>query len=677
MSFIPNEPSTFISIKLTDSGRRQLSLGQLTFTKAVFSDREIDYTVGRTSSFSISNSRVMSPKDSNPAFNVNFDNSGGLVLEGNQVTSARQIATATTITAGFFTGSTNSFAIDQNLYLGRATITYSASTSLSGGSVLTFDAGGYTANTGDLVYIPWEPIQNSGKTYANNTLISSGNPTNALWYRVSGKTSALQVTLDRSIPNFGIPIGTSGTTQKINAYFYPYNGVEVYYGSAATLSTKVWNMNIVRTNTIEGSLSTSSGFTTYGSVEYAGAKHYFGFSSDTKAVGIIHFTNEYSGNTYAEQFVEKTFVLTLPTVMWHNVGDDNGQAKAFGLTAYDYYGDSYFDVSANTTFRFLRDGIGSTSKIIGRVYHKIKMAVITDQELLASLTYKSNRSYTLPEPLVTLAANPKFPLTTSQATGLCKSGYTYFVSYIPESLSAYTSGASFGYGTVLHCEYIATINGETDVNGNAQYLSVNFPSKAFPYLRSSANTLPSSSYSGTGWNANSVQILVNEQLSSVGYNKGNVPATGWIRVSDKNALGNGVYSSNTYSDLTIDPLKLAGYNFVISQEDYNSGSTYSLGTMFTGGSDSLYFGGESFVYGNLDVNILSTTYKTSIVAFAKNDQLNSSDNNTYDSELDAQTYITEIGILDQDNNLVAVGKPTYPMRKTIGRFLTFQLEIDF
>ncbi len=680
MSFLTNEPQTFINIKLLDYGRRQLSLGKLTFTSCVFSDSEVDYNVSRTSAFSLGNSRVMSPKDANPFFNINFDGSAPLLLQGNQVTSAKQIATASTQTAGFFTGTTNAYAIDQTEFLGQASITYSATTCLTGDSVINFDAGGYSAKTGDLVYIPWRPIQNSGASYSTSTIILSANPTNALWYRVSATTDSaiypgvLDVTLDRPIPNFGIVAGLTGITETINAYFYPFNGIETYYGSAATISTKVWNMNIVRTNTVEGSLNVQSGVTTYGSVQYAGAKHFFGFSSDTKAVGIIHFTNEYTGNTYAEQFVEKTFKLTLPTIMWHNVGADNGGGIAYGLTTYDSFGDSFFDVSANTTFRFLRDGIGSTNKIVGRVYHKLKMAVITDQELLASMTYKSNRSYTLPEPLVALTSNPKFPLTTSQATGLCKSGFTYFVTYVPENYSAYTFGASYGYAPALHCEYIATIDGQSDINGNPQYLSMNFPSTSFPYMRSSANL---DAFSGTGWNANSVQLLVNEQPTSSGYNKGNVPTDGWKRVSNQNLGGNGIYSGNTYSDLTIDPLKLAGYNFIISQEDFNSGSTYSLGVDFTGGTDTLFFGDESFVYGNLDVNILSTTYKTSIIAYAKNDEINSSNNYTFDSDLDSNTYITEIGILDQNNNLVAVAKPTYPIKKSIGRFLTFQLEIDF
>ncbi len=45
MSFLPKEPTTFINIKLTDTGRRLLSLGRLTYDKAALSDREINYEI--------------------------------------------------------------------------------------------------------------------------------------------------------------------------------------------------------------------------------------------------------------------------------------------------------------------------------------------------------------------------------------------------------------------------------------------------------------------------------------------------------------------------------------------------------------------------------------------------------------------------------------------------------
>ena len=54
-----------------------------------------------------------------------------------------------------------------------------------------------------------------------------------------------------------------------------------------------------------------------------------------------------------------------------------------------------------------------------------------------------------------------------------------------------------------------------------------------------------------------------------------------------------------------------------------------------------------------------------------------SNNETFDSLVDENTYITEVAILDNQNNTVAVGKPTYPLKKANSRYLAFQLIIDF
>ena len=66
MSFNLQEPTTFINIKLTDQGRRMLSLGALSFSKAVLSDREVDYSIDRTGDYIISNNRVLAPAEFYP-----------------------------------------------------------------------------------------------------------------------------------------------------------------------------------------------------------------------------------------------------------------------------------------------------------------------------------------------------------------------------------------------------------------------------------------------------------------------------------------------------------------------------------------------------------------------------------------------------------------------------------
>lgn len=676
MSFLLNEPTTFINIKLTDDGRRMLSLGQLEFSKAVFSDREVNYGFDRPD-YDIENNVILGPKDYHPNFTINLDGTSAITLSQAQVGSTKQIITASTTDAGFFTGNTNSFYYDLTQSIGTAKIQYSAFTPNGTSEIEVFSGSSYFPSGGELIYIPWQPIQNSGFTSSSTSTVPSGNSTVGLWYRVfSADSSSYTIGLDRPVPHFGFT-GAS-TNQEVDIYFYPFSGVGSYYGSASTIETKVWNMNIVRTSSVPGTSSSISGYTTYGSVEYNGFKTYLGFSSDTREVGIIHYTNKWTGNTYAEQLVEGTVVLDIPNVMWHKYSANLGEAVGYGVRLYDSYGSYIYDSAAQTTYKYLRDGTSSSSNIVGRVYHKLKLFVITDSELLTAISYKSNRNYTLPEPVVGLSTVPKYPLTTSDATGLTNSGYTYFVTYATESDSIYTSGSSFGYPNSLPCSYIQKIEGQVDAQGNPQYLTVSFPSNSFPYLRKSANMEPSSSFSGTGWNSNKFQIYVNEQLTSSGYEIDTVPADEWIKISD--GIGNGIYTGDT-SDLTIDPLKLSAYQFVISREDYTSGVTYTLNSDLYNrnniDTNGLTFGSESFFFGKVKTDILATVFKTTITTYATNTQFNSSSNGTFDSLSDSTIYITEIGILDSNNTLVAVGKPTRPLRKDSGRYLTFQLELDF
>lgn len=678
----------FISIKLSDVGRRMLSLGKLSFDSAVLSDREIDYNIVQPNdiTYNISSNYILAPVDYQPFLYTNLDGSSAMTLSltPGSVTSAKQFATAVTNVAGFmnFVASADTFSYDETKLLQGTnptilnTISYSSQTFGGFSIILDNPTGSYFPNVGDLLYVSgWNPIQNSGNTYSSSSVIQSGNPTVGLFYRVSATTSPNIVYLDRPIPNFG---NTSLSTQKINIYSYPYNGIYTYYGTAATVNPNVWNMSIVHTNSVEGTPTSAiiSGYSSYSSILYNGALQYFGFSAQT--IGLIHFSNQYIGNAYAEQLIEGSVELDIPNIMWHNNVAGNG--IGYGLTLFDSAATTIFDPVAQTTYRYLQDGVTTGSTIVGRVYHKLKMFVITDPELLAAMTYKSNRNYTLPPLQLGLSSNPAFPLiTSSSVSGLTQSGYTYYVTYIAESLSAYTSGVTFGYPAPLHCTNIQSIVGATDVNGNPQYLTASFPSNTyggnpFPYLRNSVNMGANSPFSGTGWNANRVQILMNVQPNGL-YLPGNVPANGWVRISSGSS-GNGIYTGST-GDLTIDPSKLAGYQFVISQQDYNSGTTYVLNTALTINQEVLNFGDEAMFFGNVNVNILATAYKTLITVFAPNNSLNTSLNTSFDPELNTNTYITEIGILDNNQNLVAVGKPTSPIPKNLGRFLGFQLEMDF
>ena len=652
-------------------------MGALTFNKIILSDREINYSMGR-SGYDLCHNRVLSPKDDQPKFNFNFDASTPATINGQNLTSARQIVTAMTNSIGFFSGGSGGFFIKttasegQGEPLGVAEIDYSL-TIPSGGTEIYFTAGGYSANTGNLVYIPWEPPQYSGITNSGSTIFS-GRPNVSLWYRVQGR-SGLKLDLDRSTPNFGNS-SIAGSTQKIKAYFYPFGEVEDYYGSGVTTNCGIWNMNIIRTSSEIGTTVAMSGYTTYGSIDFNGTKQYLGFDNETKAFGIIHYTNKYSGNTYAEQLVPGTVKLEIPNIMWHKYFSTQvGQEMSYGITLYDSYGNNIFDNVAQTSYKELRDGISSTSNVVGRVYYKLKIIIITDQELLTVLTYKSNRNYTLPK--VNLNLMPSN--SVANATGLCKTDYSYYVTYVTYS-NTYLSGTSYGYPQSLPCSYVERIDGQTDSNDMGSVLAVSFPSFAFPFMRNSANL---ETLSGTGWNANSIQILLQEITTSATTLVGDLPTGNWKLIS--NGIGNGIYTGETGQN-TIAPQSLQSHAFMITQQDYDSGTTYSLIGQFSAftsnidfaASSGLTFGNETFFYGNLTTGIQANVFKTIITVFARNDEFNSSTyNSTFNSLYDENTFITEIGILNANDELVAVAKPSYPIKKNESRYLAFQLELDF
>lgn len=681
MSYLPQEPITFINIKLTDDGRRMLSLGQLNFAKAILSDREINYGIDRIAGYDIScSNRILSPKDAQPILPlVNFDGTPPIPFQS--IGSARQIVSAATSSTGFFTGSTQNWGLDSTQSLGYSKISYSASTP-DGSTQINMSGGTYFPKAGDLMFVMWEPIQNSGKTYSSNTLIASGNPIVALWNRViSASTGTSTVYLDRNLPNFGATNASS--MQAVNAYFYPYNGIADYYGSATTIQTQVWNMNIVRTSSVIGTGISTSGYTSYGSIEYNGTKQYLGFSSETRDMGIIHYSNNFSGNTYAEQLVEGTVVLDIPYIMWHNTASNAGQAMTWGISLSDYAGPTIFDNLAGTSYRQLRDGSSTSSMIVGRVYHKLKIIVITDPELLTALTYKYNRNYTLPPLTLDSTIVPKYPLSIADATGILETGYSYYVTYVVEDYLQYMSGLSFGYPQTVNCNYISKIDGVGDINGDPQYLKVNFASNGFPFMRNGANMDASSSYSGTGWAASKVQLLVNKVSTTTYPNMkiDNLPTDNWKLISDELYGGNGIFSGGSSS---IDPVNLLTFTYIASQEDYNSGSTldlsgkYSAFTMNVNFQQSgLTFGDESFFFGNVKADILATVFKTVLTVLVPDTSYNSTASSSFNSLLDNDTFITEIGVLDASNTLVGVGKPTYPIKKNSSRYLAFQLEIDF
>lgn len=710
MPYIQPEPSTFFNIKLTDQGRLALSEGYLSFVSIILSDNEIDYSVTRLNNYNLFNNKILDIASFPPdGTSENMDGRLENLLLANQIEDLQgervrsqielnEPLTNFNITTEkiTITASTSSTTISNFVSLSK-TLTYSNNSTNWGTNKITLGAAGGTPSVGQLICIPWVSPDYSG-TYDSNNLPQS-EPSVLSFYKItSAVTSGTVYLVDRPIPDF-----STGNNPVLTCQIFNDNIIESHLGTGYTTDPGIWNMNIVRTNTVMGTqLSVAngvSGYTTYGSIEFNGTRNYFGFTEDTPAFGVIHYTNKWTGNTYGERFVEGTFELNLPGIMWyHNVNSyyNNDQSIPFttlnssgttwGVYLTDFTGDTKYDPVTKSTYRDLIDGRTDKSLVVGRVYHSLQVVLITDQELLTALTYKSNRNYTLPNFEASTSLTPQigfYPPGSISATTLSgytaspfiEDGFDYFVTYIMEN-DPYTSSSSIGNAPSLPCGYIKKIDGLNSSNGNKLYLKVRFPySNSFPYMRDDTE-LASTNY-GTGWNANTCQILINKQSSFAGYDIQNVPYTEWRRISNKSLGGNGVYRASDYGLNTIDPKLLNSYEFIISEEDFNSGSTYVINTGLTSGQSFLNFGDECFVYGTIKTGIASVVYKSSIQIYLDDTEVNSSINPTFDPERDKSTYITEVTIMDEFQRVVAVGKPTYPIKKNNTRWITLKLEMDF
>jgi len=427
---------------------------------------------------------------------------------------------------------------------------------------------------------------------------------------------------------------------------------------------------------------------------------------DQKCAGFIHYTNNSTTDFYGEKFAmkdttmttigeAKNFKLHLPWLMWHKkssqgsgVGTGAGNETILGQT---FYVDpqSYPDVfpvnphlmlsSKNINmnddglryYHLWDDNIGSgaTPNRVGKVFPDYKMVVIDDEELLAAMSYKSNRSWTLPAP-----RTQKVPAGTGCPTGACATfgavqnpGESIYMTYLFENNTAGNAGVSTG----LHCNYYVSENlqpGETPFD-------IGFTLGAeFPYLRKDF------ALTGTGWEADTLHILWQivpngQKVSPHGWNMKNITSD-----IPNHTVGN-----------KIDSINIINQTFFITGNDTDSTcnptpTNYSLNDYITipqnGDLAGLNFGDEYFFYGSLETDIMATIYEMRHVVQLGAGQYVTSTNPTWIDYTTINGYtnprLTEIGLYDNENgfpDLMAIAKLQSPIERTSTQ--QFTISIDF
>ena len=435
MAFIEKKDPVVINIKITSKGRELLSTGNLSFKYFVIGDSEMDYAFNKATRLNPFNANILRPVDTNPNI-ISFitkNLSGGTSNPYNVISSipaSKYLVTNTVDSIGFFNSMSGSsteftFIVDGNHVKQPDVMIYMSG--ITGGTSLqlrkapAYGTSGAEPAIGDLILIKW--------TYNTNTTgytTQKSQPTPFLIYQITGITNTLAgndltVGLDRNLPNFS---GMSATGKAGALIFYNYinfSGSTIFNtystdyldesvltflqnSQCPTVIFPFWNMSIIFTEEIAGVQASGRTFAQFKDVAYGGFVSYIQNQAPLyKKLGVIHYTNDSPANVYAEGFYLKTPRLDIPTIMWHK---STGTTLGVTLTASGspklITGSTSGATALNSEYYDLVDSDGN---IVGKVFTDLKIFVIEDQELLFAMSYKSNRSWTLPNYVISSSSN--------------------------------------------------------------------------------------------------------------------------------------------------------------------------------------------------------------------------------------------------------------------------------
>lgn len=687
MSYIDKNSNIVISARMTNEGRKLLSLGLLTFDTFRLGDSEIDYTT-LGSAYDITLENIIRAKAENPDLKTPLLPTANATTSYLTIPTLNPVILETLTTAprlGFFeygTGTTIEYTAytDTICHVLQADTIIPISGTTGGTSISIFQAPTYGSNTyepqvGDLMMV--KMTNDELAVTQNQAVVELNTPVPYLWYKVQSIVSGtlasndLVVEIDRNFASFPSYAGSNycWTT------FYPLGtGATINGSSSNSLFSDggffsggcVWNMNNVWSYPIPGVNPASyETFNNYGSESYVGSKEYFGYTSEiplihsantacylVPSISIIHYTNKdtcdnqselkYGQKFYIDTTVPASPKLIMPTLMYHKSTTGSTIGYTFSGISSGYT--QYVTLSGSNTTIGYTPLVDSYNSSVGRIFPELHMFTIDDQELVAALSYKSNRNWTLP----TLQTN-----TVSSTDGVIDATENLYLTYLLESTSGYTSG--------LHCQNIVCVNfpAENCPPTLTQAVETQFPIGQLPYM---------SVTGGTGWYADKFYLLAQRQPLGVYPD----PTQWTIMDYTSNIAGHTVGNR-------IDPINLEATTFIITDSMYTSGSTYDLNNFITipqtAESEKLQFGDERFFFGNVEAVGVTDKYRTKFVFTVPPTMFNTSINPTWNNS-NQKVHINEVGIYDVNKKLVAIGKMNLPIEKVANATIIIEIAFD-
>ena len=134
-----------------------------------------------------------------------------------------------------------------------------------------------------------------------------------------------------------------------------------------------------------------------------------GFSNNVNSISILHYSNSescenqpekiYGQKFYVDTTIEQSPIVKMPTLMWHR-REFSGSGTA-DLIGYNFVAKGSTQAvtlgGSATDIRYYSLVDPSTPTIsVGRLFPDLQTITIDNQELVAALSYKSNRNWTLP-----------------------------------------------------------------------------------------------------------------------------------------------------------------------------------------------------------------------------------------------------------------------------------------
>lgn len=251
------------------------------------------------------------------------------------------------------------------------------------------------------------------------------------------------------------------------------------------------------------------------------------------------------------------------------------------------------------------------------------------------------------------------------------SGFTAFMTYMLVPENNITTGITQGYGysKAIHCNYIKKIffNDLTNKEFNIFFDNVD----DFKFLSISG---------GSGFTAHYLivlaQLVDNSLFDSIDDVKPLLNEK-W-KIFDVTNQIVGYQSGQTLSGEDI-----CSTVFRVPISQYYIAESYDLNYLnypqiITGSTDNnlLCFGDETYFMGNVTTSIEAVAYTMDLAINLPLNQFNTSNNVTWDSTLDNQVFISEIGLYDENKNLVGIAKLNDPIPKddTISRTIVFAMD---